>query len=41
MNVHAHPEYLPPKTWQQFEELCAATFAADWSRQLAIDDAGP
>jgi hypothetical protein len=31
MNVHAHAEYLPPKTWQQFEELCADTFAADWS----------
>ena len=31
MNVHAHAEYLPPKTWQQFEELCADTFATDWS----------
>jgi hypothetical protein len=27
MNVHAQAEYLPPKTWQQFEELCADTFA--------------
>ena len=31
MNVHAHAEYLPPKTWQQFEELCADTVAAAWS----------
>jgi len=31
MTIHAHVEYVPPKTWQQFEELCADTFAADWS----------
>lgn len=31
MTVHAHTEYLPPKTWQQFEELCADTFGTDWS----------
>ena len=31
MNIHAHADYVPPKTWQQFEELCADTFAADWS----------
>jgi hypothetical protein len=31
MNVHAQAEYLPPKTWQQFEELCADTFATDWN----------
>lgn len=31
MNIHAHVEHVPPKTWQQFEELSADTFAADWS----------
>src|SRR5262249_38790106 len=31
MNVHAQTEQIPPKTWQQFEELCADTFAVDWS----------
>jgi hypothetical protein len=31
MTIHAHVEYVPPKTWRQFEELCADTFAADWS----------
>jgi len=31
MIIHAHTEQIPPKTWQQFEELCADTFAADWS----------
>lgn len=23
-------EYVPPRTWHQFEELCADTFAAQW-----------
>jgi hypothetical protein len=31
MAFHVNAEYPPPKTWQQFEELCADTFAADWS----------
>jgi hypothetical protein len=31
MNIHIHVEHVPPKTWQQFEELCADTFSADWS----------
>ena len=31
MSFHAHAEYLPPKTWQQFEELCADTFATHWN----------
>lgn len=31
MNIHVHIEQAPPKTWQQFEELCADVFAAEWS----------
>jgi len=31
MNIHTHAEYVPPKTWEQFEELCADTFSTDWS----------
>ena len=26
-----HLDLAPPKTWEQFEELCADTFAALWS----------
>jgi hypothetical protein len=29
--MSAQAEYLPPKTWQEFEELCADTFATDWN----------
>jgi hypothetical protein len=28
MSTHAHTEQLPPKTWDQFEELCADVFGA-------------
>ncbi len=31
MAFHVDADYPPPKTWQQFEELCADTYAADWS----------
>lgn len=31
MSIHVHVEQAPPKTWQQFEELCADVFAAAWS----------
>lgn len=31
MSIHVHIEQAPPKTWQQFEELCADVFAAAWS----------
>jgi hypothetical protein len=30
MTLHVHSEYAPPKTWEQFEELCADTFQAAW-----------
>src|ERR1039458_5908082 len=31
MNLHVHNEQAPPRTWEQFEELCADVFAAEWS----------
>jgi hypothetical protein len=31
MTLHVNADYVPPKTWQQFEELCADIYAADWS----------
>jgi hypothetical protein len=31
MVFHVNADYPPPKTWQQFEELCADTYAADWA----------
>ena len=31
MAFHVNADYPPPKTWQQFEELCADIYAADWS----------
>jgi hypothetical protein len=31
MAFHVNAGYPPPKTWQQFEELCADTYAADWA----------
>lgn len=31
MTFHVNADYAPPKTWEQFEELCADTYAADWS----------
>ncbi|HZQ25208.1 MAG TPA: hypothetical protein VFA89_20645 [Terriglobales bacterium] len=31
MAFHVNADYAPPKNWQQFEELCADTFAAHWS----------
>src|SRR5579872_5079587 len=29
--MHVHVEQAPPRTWQQFEELCGDTFSALWS----------
>src|SRR5712692_11592663 len=29
MGDHVHLEHSPPKTWEQFEELCADLFAED------------
>jgi hypothetical protein len=29
--MHVHVEHGPPRTWQQFEELCGDTFSALWS----------
>ena len=29
--MHVHFEQAPPRTWQQFEELCGDTFSALWS----------
>lgn len=31
MTFHVSADYPPPKTWQQFEELCADTYATDWA----------
>lgn len=31
MNSLVHFDLAPPRTWEQFEELCADTFAALWS----------
>jgi hypothetical protein len=31
MAIHVNADYPPPKTWEQFEELCADVYAADWS----------
>ena len=31
MSAHAQFEYPPPRSWEQFEELCADTFAAEWT----------
>lgn len=31
MTMHVHVEQGPPRTWQQFEELCGDTFSALWS----------
>ena len=31
MAMHVNADYAPPKSWEQFEELCADTYAADWS----------
>jgi hypothetical protein len=31
MALHVNIDYPPPKTWQQFEELCADIYAADWA----------
>jgi len=30
MNIHVHAEYAPPRSWEQFEELCADIFQATW-----------
>jgi hypothetical protein len=30
LNHHLHLDLAPPKSWDQFEELCADTFAAEW-----------
>jgi hypothetical protein len=30
MAFHVNADYPPPKNWQQFEELCADIYAADW-----------
>ena len=29
MSHHVHQEQSPPKTWEQFEELCADLFAEE------------
>src|SRR2546426_11946961 len=31
MTKHVYREYAPPRSWEQCEELCADTFAAEWS----------
>jgi hypothetical protein len=31
MSLHVQAEPTPPRTWEQFEELCADVFAAEWS----------
>lgn len=30
MNLHAHADYAPPRSWEQFEELCADVFQSAW-----------
>lgn len=31
LSKHVHSDYVPPKSWDQFEELCADLFSAEWS----------
>ncbi len=30
MSRHAHADYAPPRSWEQFEELCADIFQSAW-----------
>lgn len=30
MNLHIHADYAPPRSWEQFEELCADVFQSAW-----------
>ncbi|MBF0147129.1 MAG: hypothetical protein HQL85_13265 [Magnetococcales bacterium] len=30
MNLHVHADYAPPRSWEQFEELCADIFQSAW-----------
>lgn len=30
MNLHVHADYAPPRSWEQFEELCADVFQSAW-----------
>lgn len=30
MNRHVHADYAPPRSWEQFEELCADIFQSAW-----------
>ena len=30
MSLHVHSEYAPPRSWEQFEELCADIFQSAW-----------
>jgi hypothetical protein len=30
LNLHVHTDYAPPRSWEQFEELCADVFQSAW-----------
>lgn len=30
MSLHVHADYAPPRSWEQFEELCADVFQSAW-----------
>ena len=30
MSLHVHADYAPPRSWEQFEELCADIFQSAW-----------
>lgn len=30
LNLHVHSDYAPPRSWEQFEELCADVFQSAW-----------
>jgi hypothetical protein len=30
LNLHVHADYAPPRSWEQFEELCADVFQSAW-----------
>ena len=36
MTQHVHFEQAPPRSWDQFEELCADTFQEEWQDSTLV-----